>query len=147
MNYLALLVGAVAAGSVSPAFGHVRLNSPNGGEQLTVGESFTIEWRVVIAHNTLNWDVFYSTETNGGPWTTISLDLPPGDTSINSIHTYEWTVPNDLAEDAWVRVVMDNSGADYQDVSDASFAIVPAPGVLAMFGCGALIGAGRRRRR
>ena len=146
MHRFALLCGAVVVIGASPAFAHVRLNSPNGGELLEVGEVFEIEWQVVIRHNLQNWDLFYSTQSDDGPWTTIALNLPPGDGSPGSIHTYDWTIPDDRADDAWVRVIMDNSGVDYIDVSDASFAIVPAPAPLVVLGCAGLLGLGRRRR-
>jgi hypothetical protein len=53
----------------------------------------------------------------------IAMDLPPGDISANSIHTFEWTIPESLSNQCVVRVRQDNSGTDYEDVSDANFSI------------------------
>ena len=118
----ALVIGFLLAAS-GAAYGHVRLNAPNGGERLAVGCTYTIEWTVVIQHSTLNWDLWYSTTGPNGPWITIEMDLPRGNTSVGSIHTYEWTVPNAVSEQVRVRVRMDNSGTDYLDISNADFAI------------------------
>lgn len=147
MKRLVFLCAFAAVGGASPALAHVRLNSPNGGEVLEIGSIFTVEWQVVIAHDLQNWDLFYSTESNAGAWTVIALDLAPGDGSVGSIHTFEWTIPNDPSSEAWVRVVMDNSGQDYQDVSNASFSIVPAPGSGVLFAAVGVLACGRRRRR
>ncbi len=105
-----------------PAAAHVTLEVPNGGEVLKPGTVFTIRWRIVIAHNLQNWDLWYRT----GPseqWLTIAMDLPPGDPTRGSIHTYKWTVPNTPTDRARVRVRMDNSGQDYEDISDGDFII------------------------
>ena len=147
MKRLVLLCTFAAVGGASPALAHVRLNSPNGGEVLEIGSIFTIEWEVLISHNLQNWDLFYSTESNAGAWTSIALDLPPGNGAPGSIHTFEWTIPNDPSSEAWVRVVMDNSGQDYQDVSNASFSIVPPPGSGVVFAAVGALAFGRRRRR
>ncbi len=145
MNRLAWL-GLIAASS-SPSLAHVRVNTPNGGESLEVGTNYIVEWEIVIMHDTQNWDVFYSTESNGGAWDQIGFDLPAGDTSVGSIHTFEWTIPDNLAPDAWLRVVQDNSGRDYEDVSDGSFAIVPAPSSAALLMLAGVCATRRRRTR
>ncbi len=116
----------------SPAQAHVLLLEPNGGEQLEVGSIFTITWKIEIAHSLLNWDLWYSTTSATGPWITIAMNLAPGSPAVNSIHTYDWTVPNAVDDSVWVRVRMDNSGKDYYDESDLPFSIVPPappPGV------------------
>jgi len=121
-TFAALLSLAIA----STSFAHIRILSPNGGEVLEVGSTYAITWKIVIPHNQLNWDVFYSTASANGPWTTVALNLAPGSPAVNSIHTYNWTIPNAVNSTAWVRVIMDNAGTDYNDVNDAPFAIVPA---------------------
>ena len=117
------LVAGILLAAVGPAYGHVRLIVPNGGEQLDVGSVFTIQWTIVIQHNQLNWDLWYSTTGPTGPWTPIVMNLTPGSPSVGSVHTYNWIVPNDPDPSVWVRVRMDNSGTDYYDVSNGSFAI------------------------
>ncbi len=126
----ALVAGILLAG-VGPAYGHVRLIVPNGGERLDVGSVFTIRWTIVIQHFQLNWDLWYSTTSSTGPWTPIAMDLPPGSPGVGSVHTYDWLIPNTPSRRVWVRVRMDNAGMDYYDVSDARFRIrVPVPGDL-----------------
>ena len=124
------LAAAVAVGlaAASPAVAHVDLIAPNGGEVLDAGSVFTVEWKIKIAHNLQNWDLWYSTTSGRGPWIDIAIDLPPGSGAVGSLHRYDWTIPDIGSGDTWARVRMDNSGTDYYDVSDASFTIVPEPG-------------------
>ena len=123
------LVATAAAALVmtNPARAHVRLIVPNGGEELEVGSIFTVRWTIVIQHNQQNWDLWYSTTGSTGPWTVIAMNLPPGSFGAGSVHTYDWTIPDDPDDSVWVRVRMDNSGMDYYDVSNAPFSIVPPP--------------------
>ncbi|MEE9130145.1 MAG: hypothetical protein V3T84_09015 [Phycisphaerales bacterium] len=122
-----LVAAAAALVMANPARAHVRLDLPNGGEELEVGSIYTIQWTILIQHNQLNWDLWYSTTGSNGPWIEIAMDLPPGSFAPGSVHTYDWTVPDDPDDSVWVRVRMDNSGTDYFDVSNAPFSIVPAP--------------------
>lgn len=105
------------------ALAHVGLDSPNGGETLSGDSTYVIQWHVEIEHNTMDWDLWYSTESDAGPWEEIAFDLPKGATAENEIHTFDWTVPNIDMPAAWVRVRQDNAGEDYYDVSDASFLV------------------------
>jgi hypothetical protein len=75
------------------------------------------------------------------------MDLPRGSGEVGSVHTYDWTVFDDVSDQAWVRVRMDNSGTDYFDVSNAPFAIVTPPigdvtcdGAVDLFDFEALLG-------
>jgi hypothetical protein len=113
---------------LQPAGAHVDLEDPNGGEMLTGGSTFTIAWRpAVAAHDTLNFDLWYSTTANSGPWTTIVSDLPPGDLSVGSFHSYAWTVPGINDSSVWVRVRQDNNvDQDYEAVSNTPFSISAA---------------------
>lgn len=100
---------------------HVNLLYPQGGEEFEVGEIVTIEWEVLIMHNTLNWDLYFS--PNGGEsWDVIEMDVPYENLS------YEWTVPNSPTDAGMVRVVQDNQGTDYSDQS-GTFAISGTTGV------------------
>jgi hypothetical protein len=121
------LAAAVAFGLVvtRPALAHVRLNAPNGGEVLDAGSVFTLEWNILISHNLQNWDLWYSTTSNTGPWIDIAMDLSPGSGAVGSVHTFDWTIPNIASAQTWARVRMDNAATDYYDVSNASFMIVP----------------------
>lgn len=121
-----VFVGVLCLGSLQ-ARGHVELDAPNGGEVLPVGSVFTIEWHIVIAHNQLDWDLWYSTTGAAGPWISIAQDLPPGSAEAGSVHTYDWTVPDDPSNQVRIRVRMDNSATDYEDISDADLTIETGP--------------------
>jgi hypothetical protein len=113
------------------ALAHVVINSPNGGETLMGGSSHVIEWMPDVApHDTQKFDVWYSTASADGPWTSIATNLPPGDLSVGSLHSFSWTVPDLVDASAWIRVRQENIvDSDYEDVSDASFAIAAAIGL------------------
>jgi hypothetical protein len=119
------VIAAAVGLAVSPARAHVILDDPSGFEELQVGSVYTITWHIFIAHELIDWDLSYSTTSNTGPWITIAENLPPGDPSADSVHTYDWTVPDAVAQFAWVRVRMDNVGTDYYDWNDLPFSIVP----------------------
>jgi hypothetical protein len=102
---------------------HIQIHSPNGGETLDVGSVFTIEWEVLIEHATENWDIWYSTTGPTGPWIEVAMDLPTGDPTAGSIHTYDWTIPEDISDQARVRVRQDNLGMKAVDISDKDFSI------------------------
>lgn len=122
-RWLSLVLVLAATGI---AQGHVILDSPNGGEELAAGTKFTIIWHVQISHLSMtDWDLRYSITGDSGPWAVIALDLPAGDKTAGSVHTYEWTVPAVTTSQARVKVVMD--GTPYNDISDADFSIVPEP--------------------
>ena len=106
------------------ANGHVLLSDPNGGETLEVGKIYTIQWTVAIPHDLQNWDLWYSTTGSGGPWIEIIMDIPGGDNTYGSIHTYNWIIPDDTSNQIRVRVRQDNSVYDYEDISNTNLTIV-----------------------
>ncbi len=108
-----------------PLYAHVGLDYPNGGEVFREGDTVTIQWHVIIQHQTIDWDLWYSTMGIGGPWITIAMDLPLGDPSPGSIHTYDWTIPPEaVGDNVWVKVRQDNSDFDYTDVSNGGFTVL-----------------------
>jgi hypothetical protein len=113
----------------TPVCAHVVIDSPNGGEVVEAGDTITVSWHITIAHNLLNWDLWYSTVGSSGPWVEIAMDLPAGSPAVGSDHTYDWTVPVDAASPAvWIRVRMDNSGTDYFDVTNGPLSVgLPGP--------------------
>ncbi len=125
MNCTAVIAAAAMFLTASSAYGHIELDAPNGGEQLEVGSMFTIEWHILIQHNQLNWDLWYSTTGPNGPWIVIATDLPPGPFGVGSVHTYDWVIPDAVSDQVRVRVRMDNAGTDYFDISDGDLSILP----------------------
>ena len=118
---------AVVVLSPAAALAHIALDTPNGGEQLVVGSTYTVEWHPIVEHDTLNWDLWYSTESAAGPWEVIALDLPLGDPTAGSLHDYDWLVPNLADSDVWLQVSQDNDlTRDYFDQSDESFSVLSA---------------------
>src|SRR4030095_14438606 len=89
---------------------HVILDYPQGGETFIVGETVTIQWHVYIPHNTINWDLYFSSD-GGNTWQLIQLDIPVGQL------TYQWEVPDNLTSLGKVKVIQDNTLEDYQDIS------------------------------
>ena len=111
----------------STASGHVHLLTPTGGETLQAGAAYEVSWRITIVQDTQNWDLYYSTDNQKGPWEPIALDIPVGDNSQNSIHTFDWIIPNTPSDSVWVRVVQDNNGGNYEDTNDQPCRIVSTP--------------------
>ena len=101
--FIALMTSLLLAGSASA---HVQMDYPAGGETFVTGETVTIQWSLIIAHQEqTDWDLFY-TPDGGATWEVIQLDLPV------SQETYEWTVPQQVSEKVRVRVVQDGAGWD-----------------------------------
>jgi hypothetical protein len=121
-----ILLMQCCAGTLSA---HVELDNPLGGETFIVGQTVTIEWHIAIPHNTLNWDVLFSSD-GGATWAFIQMDLPVGSLS------YSWVVPDIITSQARVSVIQDNSGTDYQDES-MNFTI-QAPSMLPFIVSGAI---------
>ncbi len=123
LHFAAAATGLLAL--ASPSLAHIQLLAPNGGEMLQPGTQFTIQWKILVPHGQQDWDIWYSNSGPNGPWIPVAMDLPPGDTSNNSLHSYIWTVPNDPSTEVRVRVRMDNVGTDYYDISDDNLSILP----------------------
>lgn len=102
--FFLLILPAISASA------HVNLTYPQGGGSFDPGTNVTIEWEVVIPHETQNWDLYFSPD-GGATWEPIQLDLP-----VESLN-YAWTVPAQATTMGMVRVVQDNVGLDYSDES------------------------------
>jgi Secretion system C-terminal sorting domain len=89
---------------------HVKLKNPVGSEVYQPGDTVKITWEISINHDLQNWDLYYSTD-DGMNWNQVRMDIYKG--------TFEflWVVPNMPTTQAKIRIVMDNSGTDYQAVS------------------------------
>ncbi|MEQ8210675.1 MAG: hypothetical protein RH917_12665 [Lacipirellulaceae bacterium] len=119
------LVGWAFATPAS-SLAHVGLDSPNGGETLTAGETFTIDWTNLITHNTTGYNLWYSLDSEHGPWEDIVNGVDPGDLVDGFQLSFDWEVPSISDESVWVRVQQENGGESYYDVSDNSFSILTA---------------------
>lgn len=111
-----LILSFVIAFAVINASAHVNLNNPVGGETYDPGDTVAIKWQIAIAHALLNWDLFWS--SNGGStWDTIQIDIPFTGTTVGTIDTFYWVVPNTPTSQAQIWIYMDNAGTDYDDKS------------------------------
>jgi len=107
----------------------VGMVTPNGGEQLTVGETYGIQWSASAESSGDPGSVRLQLSTDGGQaWSTIA------DGTAND-GWYDWTVPDTPGTDMRVRVVRPaRMGANpslydefcSDDVSNSSFEIVAA---------------------
>jgi hypothetical protein len=130
---MASKIGSVAFAvliSVSVASAHIYVGTPDGGEEFEVGSTVSVVWTVQQAHEMLNWDVEYSTAGILGPFVPVATDLPEGDSSIGSVHTYDWTVPDTVSASVRIKATQDLPGeGDYTDISNQDFAIIPLQSV------------------
>ncbi|MCB0599721.1 MAG: T9SS type A sorting domain-containing protein [Saprospiraceae bacterium] len=106
-NLLIIMMGLLIA---APAFGHVHLKYPEGGEHYMAGEQVMIRWEIEIPHDQKDWDLYFTTD-GGTTWNTIIENLPVTDTS------YQWVVPGVSTTHAKIKVVQDNNTGDYEDNS------------------------------
>ena len=111
----------------STVFGHVFLIAPTGDDVLKEGSTYAVTWQITIPHDTENWDLYYSVTGQNGKWAPIALNIPVGDNTQGAIHTFDWVVPNEISNDAWVRIVQDNTSGDYDDTNDVAFSIISTP--------------------
>ena len=66
-------------------------------------------------HSAIDWDLYFSSD-GGSTWSPIQLNIS------KSQLNYQWIVPNILTEEAQVKIVQDNVGDDYEEIS-SSFTI------------------------
>ncbi len=97
----------------------VSVDTPNGGESLTVGTAYDITWTATDNAAVTSVDLSYSAD--GVNFTAISS----GETNDG---TYNWMPPSAMAE-AYIRVMAhDAAGYTGQDISNAAFSISEAGG-------------------
>lgn len=118
-NILIVLFGIFA---IFQAEAHVQLNNPTGRDTLTPGDTIIINWQILIPHSTQSWDLFFS-QDGGISWDTIKTGIAKD--SLN----YTWVIPSTPTTEAKVRVVMNNTGTNYLDESDA-FTISTPSGII-----------------
>ncbi len=121
-NYLLSIIAVLFFTSLNA---HVNIIYPEGGEVFDPGQEVTIEWEIIIQHDTQNWDLYFSTD-GGATWEDLELNIHP-DTLY-----YMWTVPDEATSQARIRVVQDNSGFDYEDES-GDFTITEVVGIAELY--------------
>lgn len=116
-----VLVFILVAFVMSPVLAHVELDNPKGGEVYHAGDSVNVSWVEVQAHNTLNWDLLFSTD-GGVNWDTVKADIP------FEARSYLWTVPVILTAKGKIKIVQDNEKEDYAGISP-NFTILTTTGI------------------
>lgn len=92
------------------AYTHVELTYPEGGETLYSGDTITITWVQVQAHDLQNWELYYSSD-GAETWQLISNNIAA------ELREFEWIVPEEETTLGRIRVVQNNTETDYEDVS------------------------------
>jgi len=92
----------------------LKVDSPNGGENIYAGTNYTISW---TSYNINNVKIEYSSN-NGTSWNTIVGNI----SSSNGSNNYNWLVPTDTSANYRVRVT-DFSNSAITDQSDNKFTI------------------------
>jgi hypothetical protein len=95
----------------NPSLKIISIVHPNGGESLTIGSTYFIEW---ISQDVVDVKLEYSTD-DGVSWISIIDSIP-------SSGIYDWTVPGTLTTNGRVKI-SDISEPGILDFSDGSFII------------------------
>ncbi|MBU1087047.1 MAG: GPI anchored serine-threonine rich family protein, partial [Candidatus Omnitrophica bacterium] len=106
-----------AVNDVSPANFNIKgklvLLHPNGGETLTVGQSYTVDWTTYGTITRVN--LYYSVNSGSSYDTTIIA-------ALNNTSSYDWTVPDAIGTQ--LRVKVENpDNTSVADVSNGDFTI------------------------
>lgn len=91
-------------------YAHVELTYPEGGETLYAGDTITISWVQVQAHDLENWELYYSAD-GAGTWQLISNNIAAG------LREYDWIVPEEETSNGRIRIVQNNTDTDFEDVN------------------------------
>lgn len=95
----------------------VAVQSPNGGENWTIGGKYQLSWNASGGTGNLEIEIEYSTTGLVGPYKPVASNLP------NS-GTYGWVIPNDPSTDSYMKVTAnDTLGMFADDTSNSSFEI------------------------
>lgn len=98
--------------SCSSLQAHVQLSTPLGGERYQPGQMMNITWTETVPHEFENWDLYISYD-NQVTWQVIQEDM------AYEVNEFQFEVPNIQSTTVFVRVVQDNVGYDYEDISGA----------------------------
>lgn len=95
----------------------IIVTSPNGGESLTGGDTYFVNWTMKNYWGNVN--IYYSVN-NGAAWQTISYNR---DGSRDQFE-FDWLIPNTPSTQCLIKVA--DADADFPyDVSNATFTILP----------------------
>jgi hypothetical protein len=96
---------------------HLLLVSPNGGESLSAGSTYTINWEDDRGDSNCPSDYLldYSTD-NGQTW------IPVDSNYVSNTCSYDWLVPDANSEECLIRVI-DANDLNIYDTSDDTFTI------------------------
>ena len=99
----------------------VKVNTPNGGESLTIGSTYNITWTTNHTIRPVNKVILQYSTDGGSTWKGIKTytDTNPG--------SHAWKVPSTPSTNCKVRVTLKDAGGATigQDVSDSVFTITP----------------------
>ncbi|AQT70046.1 Ser-Thr-rich glycosyl-phosphatidyl-inositol-anchored membrane family protein [Anaerohalosphaera lusitana] len=101
-----------------PIIDTITVQSPNGGETVTIGTAQPISWD--SEGKVTNVDLAYSAD-NGSTW------LPIG--TVENTGSYSWTIPDTPSSECLLKVT-DADNSNVFDVSDSPFMIQPAYPIL-----------------
>ena len=119
INYFATLLLLFLCSNSSIA--HINLLGPEGGETFAPGEVITISWEEEQTHIPIDFDLQFSSD-GGVTWEDIvSLNVDQFE--------YQWMVPEMETEQGKIKVIQDNEGMDYRDIS-SNFRISTVGGIV-----------------
>uniref|UniRef100_A0A7V6CE60 Uncharacterized protein n=1 Tax=Thermodesulfobacterium geofontis TaxID=1295609 RepID=A0A7V6CE60_9BACT len=99
----------------------MKVNTPNGGESLTIGSTYNITWTTNHTIRPVNKVILQYSTDGGSTWKGIKTytDTNPG--------SHAWKVPSTPSTNCKVRVTLKDAGGATigQDVSDSVFTITP----------------------
>jgi len=98
---------------------NVQITNPIGGETFIQNDIVNVQWEFDIGQSPLNFDLLFS-EDGGVNWDTLQANIPAGTLS------YQWTVPAIATTLGRIKIVLDNAGNDYEDMS-GNFIIATFP--------------------
>jgi methionine-rich copper-binding protein CopC len=95
----------------------IIVTSPNGGESLTAGDTYFVNWTMKNYWGNVN--IYYSMN-NGAAWQTISYNRDGSRDQFD----FDWLVPNTPSTQCLIKIA--DADADFPfDVSNATFTILP----------------------
>lgn len=104
---------------------HVTITSSHGGQTYSPGDTVNVVWQMSVNHDSQYWNLFFS-DDGGSTWDTIQKNIP-----LTTL-SHEWIVPDTETTQAILKVVQNNPGENYDDVSEI-FSISTVTGINESF--------------